>query len=78
MNFIAGLLLLVSQANELETFWMFVSLMQLRGLNGFYKDKFPMLRVYLKAFDKLLEEQLPELRNHFKQENVQPAVYETI
>ncbi|CAD7923805.1 unnamed protein product [Amoebophrya sp. A120] len=75
MNFIAGLLLLVSGSHEEETFWMFVSLMELRGLKGFYKDKFPMLRVYLKAFDRLLEEELPELRKHFRQEGVQPAVY---
>ncbi|CAD7953005.1 unnamed protein product [Amoebophrya sp. A25] len=75
MNFIAGLLLLVSGSNEEETFWMFVSLMELRGLKGFYKDKFPMLRVYLKAFDRLLGEQLPELREHFQVEGVQPAVY---
>eukprot|EP00392_Amoebophrya_sp_AT5.2_P009018 g9046.t1 len=75
MNFIAGLLLLVSGSNEEETFWMFVQLMELRGLKGFYKDKFPMLRVYLKAFDRLLEEQLPDLREHFRSEGVQPAVY---
>merc|ERR1712107_734356 len=42
---------------------------------GFYKEKFPLLRVYLKAFDRLLEEQLPALRDHFRNENVQPAVY---
>lgn len=47
MNFIAGLLLLVSGSNEEETFWMFVQLMELRGLKGFYKDKFPMLRYLL-------------------------------
>ena len=74
MNFIAGLLLLVSGCNEIDTFWMFASLMELRGLKGFYRDGFPMLRVYLKAFDRLLDEELPELRNHFRNENVQPAV----
>lgn len=34
-----------------------------------------MLRVYLKAFDQLLKEQLKDLRDHFKAETVQPAVY---
>ena len=53
---------------------MFHALMEERGLKGFYKDCFPLLRVYLKAFDRLLEDQLPDLRDHFHSENVQPAV----
>lgn len=74
MNFIAGLLLLVSKSED-ETFWMFVRLMEDGKLNGFYKEKFPLLRLYLRAFDQLVAETIPELREHFIAENVQPAVY---
>merc|ERR1719343_1762402 len=45
------------------------------GLNGFFRERMPLLRQYVKASDKLLAEMLPALRNHFLQENVQPAVY---
>mmetsp|Transcript_82340 Transcript_82340/g.182926 ORF Transcript_82340/g.182926 Transcript_82340/m.182926 type:complete len:558 (-) Transcript_82340:87-1760(-) len=75
MNFIAGLLILTSEGNEEEVFGMLVRLMDHVGLNGFYRERMPLLRQYVKASDKLLAEMLPELRNHFLQENVQPAVY---
>lgn len=74
MNFVAGLLLLVSHSEE-ETFWMFVRLMEDGKLNGFYKTRFPLLRRYLEAFDQLLGKFLPDLREHFLCENVQHAVY---
>lgn len=74
MNFIAGLLLIVSKS-EIESFWMLVCLMEVGKLNGFYKEKFPLLRLYLSAFDVLLAETVPELREHFIAENVQPEVY---
>jgi len=75
MNFIAGLLLLVPEASVDEAFWMFVYLMEYDGLNGFFKDRFPLLRKYLRALDMLLEQRIPELRDHFTKENVEPAVY---
>merc|ERR1719262_1617698 len=74
MNFVAGLLLLVSGSEE-EAFWMFVCLMDNGKLAGFYKENFPRLRLYLQAFDQLLAEVLPDLRAHFIHEDVQPAVY---
>mmetsp|Transcript_32287 Transcript_32287/g.58611 ORF Transcript_32287/g.58611 Transcript_32287/m.58611 type:complete len:402 (-) Transcript_32287:8-1213(-) len=85
MNYVAGFLLLVAQdgdftsgprrkAEEEETFWMFVALMD-RGLSGFYQRTFPLLRRYLAAFDELVAETMPELQSHFDKENVQHAVY---
>lgn len=74
MNFIAGLLLIVSKS-EYEAFWMFVHLMEDGKLNAFYMEKFPLLHRYLRAFDLLMEETLPELREHFIAENVHPVVY---
>jgi len=74
MNFIAGLLLLVSN-NEEETFGVLVCLMDHDGVKGFYGERLPLLRKYLRACDKLVAETVPELREHFIREGVQPAVY---
>lgn len=76
MNYVAGLLLLVSQ-NEEESFYVFSQLMDHEdfGLVGFYMGKLPLLRRYLRACENLVAESLPELREHFIKQNVQPAVY---
>jgi len=74
MNYVAGLLLLVSDS-EIESFAVFVCLMDHMGLSGFYRERLPLLRRYLRACDKLVAETVPDLREHFIKENVQPAVY---
>lgn len=74
MNFVAGLLLLVSACEE-ESFGILVCLLDNAGLAGFYKQRLPLLRRYLRACDKLVQEKVPELREHFIKEGVQPAVY---
>lgn len=76
MNYVAGLLLLVSDHEE-ESFAVLVCLMdkpQFR-LAGFYGERLPLLRRYLRACNELVAETVPELREHFIKENVQPAVY---
>eukprot|EP00747_Dinoflagellata_sp_TGD_P002563 gnl/TRDRNA2_/TRDRNA2_104781_c0_seq1.p1 gnl/TRDRNA2_/TRDRNA2_104781_c0~~gnl/TRDRNA2_/TRDRNA2_104781_c0_seq1.p1 ORF type:complete len:325 (+),score=49.75 gnl/TRDRNA2_/TRDRNA2_104781_c0_seq1:164-1138(+) len=75
MNFVVGLLLLTSERAEEDTFWVFTALMEDRCLNGFYKEKFPLLNVYLQAFDQLFSESVPELKKHFSRENMEPAVF---
>jgi len=76
MNYVAGLLLLVSY-NEEESFSVFSQLMDHEdfGLVGFYHGKLPLLRRYLRACENLVAETLPELREHFIKQGVQPAVY---
>mmetsp|Transcript_51093 Transcript_51093/g.119623 ORF Transcript_51093/g.119623 Transcript_51093/m.119623 type:complete len:450 (-) Transcript_51093:39-1388(-) len=76
MNYVAGLLVLISDSEE-ECFGMFKCLMerQPHGLEGFYTAKLPLLRQYLHACDILLKELVPELRTHFIQEDIDPAVY---
>mmetsp|Transcript_19640 Transcript_19640/g.34781 ORF Transcript_19640/g.34781 Transcript_19640/m.34781 type:complete len:433 (+) Transcript_19640:24-1322(+) len=76
MNYVAGLLLLVSDSEE-ESFGVLVRLMDHKdfGLSGFYMERLPLLRRYLRACDKLVAETVPDLREHFIRENVQPAVY---
>ncbi|CAE7597695.1 RABGAP1L [Symbiodinium sp. CCMP2456] len=67
---------------EESTFWMFFCLMEPLGLmetfgqlNGFYRRGFPLLKRYLWAFDELVAASLPELHEHFCQENLQHSVY---
>ncbi|CAK9066166.1 unnamed protein product [Durusdinium trenchii] len=98
MNYVAGLLLLVSH-NEEESFFVFTQLMEHEdfGLAGFYVGKsglstwhrsstwrgeshgepgrLPLLRRYLRACESLVADTLPELREHFIKQSVQPAVY---
>jgi len=75
MNFVAGLLLLVSAYKEEESFGVLVCLMDHVGLSGFYRERLPLLRRYLRVCDILVQETVPELREHFIKENVQPAMY---
>lgn len=77
MNFIVGLLLIVSDAHELESFAVLVALMDgpRFGLAGLYRDRLPLLRRYLRVCDALMIDRMPDLHEHFKQENLQPAVY---
>lgn len=75
MNFITGLLLLVSNFNEEESFWVLAGLMKHYDLNGFYVEDFPLLKRYVKAFDILSEMHIPLLRRHFNAEGVSPPMY---
>lgn len=75
MNFIAGLLLLVSGRAEEETFWVFVCLMEDYDLKGFFRDGFPLLDRYVLAFCDLLEDAAPEVAEHLACENVPPQAY---
>ena len=57
MNFIVGFTLMVSGAEEKETFWFIYSILEksheqipFDGLKGFYQSEFPLLIQYLKVF----------------------------
>lgn len=63
INFLAGFLLLMSGANEKETFWFLNSFLETSkqlipfdGLCGFYEAGFPLLLQYLAVFDDLFQE----------------------
>lgn len=64
MNFIAGVILIVSKQSEEDSFWMFVWLMEDCGLCGFYMEGFPLLRRYLNAAELFIRETIPELDEH--------------
>jgi len=77
MNYVAGLLLIISEMREEECFAVLGCIMEddRFRLAGFYRDKLPLLQRYLRACDKLVNASVPDLRDHFIKENVQPAVY---
>lgn len=75
MNFIAGLLLLVSQCQEEESFLVLRALMDERRLSGFFKEQFPLLRVYTHAFDQLMADVVPDLRVHLVSQSVEAEMF---
>ncbi|KAL8271714.1 hypothetical protein Esti_004309 [Eimeria stiedai] len=75
MNFIAGLLLLVSSFDEFEAFSFFCFVMVHQHLKEFFRERFPLLRKYIRAFDDLAVVHLPKLREHFIEEGVMAPVY---
>uniref|UniRef100_A0A0G4IEI6 Rab-GAP TBC domain-containing protein n=1 Tax=Chromera velia CCMP2878 TaxID=1169474 RepID=A0A0G4IEI6_9ALVE len=75
MNFVAGMLLIVSDFKEEESFWMLTCMMDFYGMEGFYREKFPLLRLYLKEYNRLAKEVIGEVHDHFEHEGVFPAVY---
>ena len=73
MNLIVGFLLLVSDGNELDTFYMIVSnfssTYKIRkkynySFRGLFSEEFPLLYFFNFIFDNLLEENMPEVKNH--------------
>lgn len=75
MNFVAGLLLLVSAFNEFEAFSFFCFIMINQHLKEFFRERFPLLRKYIRAFDDMAMVHLPKLRKHFMDEGVLAPVY---
>jgi len=70
MNFVVGFLLVVSNFNELETFYMMLSLLNYTGENnfgvrGFFTQDFPLLKLYLFIFQFFFLKKIPLLKGHF-------------
>jgi hypothetical protein len=83
MNFLIGLLLrvLIAQEGEVtrereeDVFWMFVCLMDFDGLRDFYREGFPLLLKYTKAFYDMFESECPDLFEHFEKEGISPSLF---
>lgn len=75
MNFVAGILLIVSGFNEEETFWALHCMIFEFGLKGFFQDRFPLLSIYTDAFDELSEQCVPELKAHFDSEGIESSIF---
>jgi len=71
MNFIVGYLLVISDFNELETFYFMLALFSHSftdnlGIRGFFLEGFPLLNLYVSLFLSLFGKNLPELKKHFE------------
>ena len=71
MNFIAGFLLIISDFNETDTFYMMMSLFMFTfgednlGIRGFYINEFPLLKLYVYQFENIFAKLMPNLKEHF-------------
>lgn len=71
MNFIVGFFLIVSDFNELETFYMLIAVFSNTfskthtPIRDFFSKGFPMLMFYLHVFDHFFKIKLPKLYMHF-------------
>lgn len=74
MNYIAGLLLLVSRS-EREAFLALVSLMDFKGMAGFFLKGFPLLERYKRGFLSHMSQAMPDLLNHLESLGVLPEQY---
>jgi len=72
MNFLVAFLLMVSGGNEVETFWMFVTMARDPKflLMGLFEKGFPLLDFYTFIFYELLETEMPALHEHLKQQQL--------
>jgi hypothetical protein len=80
MNFIAGFLLLISDFNEVDSFYMMLNLFSETfsdnfGIRGFFTEDFPLLNAYLYVFDHYFEKEFPLLFNHFKELEIPHEVW---
>lgn len=70
MNFISGFMLLLSDGNEIDTFYLLMALFSNTfnssySLRGFFIESFPKLYFYAFVFNHLLEKNLSGVYNHF-------------
>ena len=70
MNFICGFLLRITCANEVDTFYLVLSIFSNTfcdkyGIRGFYMDSFPLLKFYLYVFDLFFNKKMKKLHNKF-------------
>lgn len=72
MNFLMGFLLLISGGNELDAFWGFVTLIRDHRflMMGFFEKGFPMMDFCLYVFYTVLEEEIPLVYHHLKQQQL--------
>ena len=70
MNQICGFFLIISNFNEIDTFYMMVSILSKTykssyGIRGLFLDGFPLLDLLSYQFEVLFKENLPNLYYHF-------------
>ena len=67
MNFIVGFLLIISDFNEVDTYYFLLKLFSSSyDIRGFYIDGFPLLNYFNFAFNIIFAKFLPKLKEHFE------------
>ena len=75
MNLIVGFLLIISKFKESDTFYLLTSIFSNTfkskkkyeyNLRGLFYDEFPLLNLLNYIFEKLLEQQCPEIKQHLE------------
>ena len=73
MNCIAGFILVVSNYNDVDAFYLMLSLFSYcsgennnLGIRGFYLPEFPLLQLFLYQFDYIFYKKMPNLKKHFE------------
>lgn len=72
MNFICSYILIVSGNNEVDSFYLMMSLLSYTfsykfGLRHFYTEKFPLLNACTKIFNSHLQSEFEDVAEHIKQ-----------
>ena len=76
MNLLVGFMLLISEGNELDTFYLLVSTFSTTftkrkayeySLRGLFSEEFPLLGLLKFIFEILLEENIPEVKDHLEE-----------
>lgn len=83
-----GFFLLLNGGDDEQAFWLFVAVTrknltvgndekerQFDGIEGLYQDAFPLYHQLLYIFTILFEEMFPELKEHFENEGMGPAIW---
>ena len=77
MNFIVAFLLIISNRNEIDTFYFMMCLFSKTfsnkfGMRGFYLNEHPLTNVCTEIFQKNLLKFFPEIHEHFQEINFSP------
>ena len=77
MNFVVYYLLNISNRNEIDVFYLLMSIFSQTfsnkfGMRGFFIDDFPLLHSYTNIFNEKLEKFIPEVYKHIKKINLTP------
>lgn len=73
MNFIVGSLLV--HCSETMAFWLFVTLIEDCDVRDVYTPKLPGLYKHSQVIERLLSIHLPELSEHFNNNNIRAEMY---
>ena len=69
ISYILSFLIVISDFDEINIFYMIISLLSKKHLHGFFIKEKPLLNICIKLFEKNFEINFPELKLHFDEIN---------